>query len=118
MRRSEDAEGDDTTLSFVYDRQTADAAFAGIVPGSLALSFLAGILPRPEWEGCLVYQGSSPLPGATVCIATRGPGAGDVGLCLVDAYGKKGIRVLEVYDGGPEVGEAIAVLQDGRWSSP
>jgi hypothetical protein len=108
----------ETTYSFVYDRRTADAAFHGIATRELALSVLAGIPPKAEWEGCLVYQGTSPIDGSTVCLATRGSGADEVQLHLLDAFESNGIRILEVYEGGPEVGQAIAAARDGRWSAP
>jgi hypothetical protein len=108
----------EATYSFVYDRQSADTAFHGIAPRELALSVLAGLEPKPEWEGCLVYQGSSPLEGSTVCIGTRGPGADQVQLGMLEAFERQGVRVLGVYEGGPEVSQAIAAARDGRWSAP
>lgn len=109
----------DATYSFVYDRATADASFHGIAPRELALSLLAGLPPPPAWEGCLVYQGPSPLAAATtVCLATRGPGADEVQLRLLEAFERQGIPVLEVYEGGPEPSQSIAVARNGRWSAP
>lgn len=108
----------ETTYSFVYDRRSADAAFHGIATRELALSVLAGVPPGPEWEGCLVYQGMSPIDGPNVCLATRGSGADEVQLRLLEAFESNGIRILEVYEGGPEVGQAIAAARDGRWSVP
>ena len=108
----------ETTYSFVYDRRSADAAFHGIATRELALSVLAGLPPQPGWEGCLVYQGLSPLDGPTVCLATRGPGADEVQLRVLEAFERNGIAVLEVYEGGPEVGQAIAVAREGRWAEP
>jgi hypothetical protein len=106
------------TFSFVYDRQSADTAFHGIAPRELALSVLAGLPPQPGWEGCLVYQGESPLEGATVCLVTRGPGADQVQLWILEAFERQGVRILGVYEGGPEVGQTIAAARDGRWSVP
>jgi hypothetical protein len=108
----------DPIYSFVYDRQSADAAFHGIAVRDLALSVLAGLTPQPDWEGCLVYQGESPLAEGTVCIGTRGPRADQVQLGILEALERQGVRVLEVYEGGPEVGQAIATARDGRWSVP
>jgi len=106
------------TYSFVYDRTSADAAFHGIAARELTLSVLAGLPPDPAWEGCLVYQGPSPLGGATVCIATQGSGAGEIQLRLIDAFEKQAIPILEVYEGGPEVTTPIATAREGRWSVP
>jgi hypothetical protein len=106
------------TYSFVYDRNSADAAFHGIAARELTLSVLAGLPPEPAWDGCLVYQGPSPLGGATVCIVTRGPGADELQLRLVEAFERQAIPVLEVYEGGPEVAKPIAAARAGRWSIP
>ena len=108
----------DATYSFVYDRTSADAAFHGIATRELALSVLAGLPPQPEWEGCIVYHGESPVEGATVCLGTRGPGADEVQLRILDAFERLGVRVLEVYEGGPEEGQSIATACSGRWSVP
>ncbi len=108
----------DPTYSFVYDRHSADVAFHGIAARELALSVLAGLSPQPEWEGCLVYQGESPLGAATVCIGTRGPGADRVQLRVLESFECHGVRILGVYEGGPEIGQAMAVARDGRWSVP
>jgi len=108
----------ETTYSFVYDRRTADVAFHGIATRELALSVLAGMPPKTEWEGCLVYQGTSPMDGPTVCLATRGSGADEVQLRLLEAFERNGIRIIEVYEGGPDVGQAIATARDGRWTTP
>jgi hypothetical protein len=108
----------DMTYSFVYDRRSADDAFHGIATRELALSVLAGITPQSGWEGCLVYQGESPVEGGTVCIGTRGPGADEVQLRILEAFEGQGVRILEVYEGGPDVGQAIATARDGRWSVP
>jgi hypothetical protein len=104
------------TYSFVYDRRSADAAFHGIAVRELLLSILAGLPPMPEWEGCLVYQGESPVEGSTVCIGTRGSGASEVQLRMLEALERQGVRVLEVYEGGPDASQPIATARDGRWS--
>ena len=108
----------EVTYSFVYDRRSADTAFHGIAPEQLALSILAGIPPERQWEGCLVYLGPSPVDETTVCIATRGPGAGEVQLHLIEAFERQGVRILEVYEGGPEVSNRVAIARGGRWSLP
>lgn len=108
----------DDSYSFVYDRQSADAAFHGVAARELSLSILAGLPPQPGWEGCLVYQGESPIEGATVCIGTLGNGAADLQLRLIEAFERQGIPILEVYEGGPGPGQAIAVARSGRWSAP
>jgi hypothetical protein len=108
----------DTTYSFVYDRASADAAFHGIATRELVLSMLAGIPPEPTWEGSLVYSAPSPVEGPTVCLGTRGPGADELQLRLIEALERTGVRVLEVYEGGPDVDQPIAVARGSRWSTP
>ncbi len=106
------------TFSFVYDRRTADAAFHGIAARELVLSILAGLAPLADRDGCLVYQGESPIAGPSVCIGIRGPGADEIQLRILDVLERHGVRVLGVYEGGPEVGQTIATARDGRWSTP
>ena len=106
------------SYSFVYDKVSADAAFHGIAARELTLSVLAGLPPQPAWDGCLVYQGPSPLGGATVCIATQGSGADELQLRLVEVFERQAIPVLGVYEGGPEVAKPIATARAGRWSVP
>jgi hypothetical protein len=106
------------TYSFVYDRQSADAAFHGIAPRELSLSVLASMPPERTWDGCLVYQGPTPVAGPTVCLATRGPGAAELQLRLIEAFERHGIGILEVYEGGPEPSQSIAVAREGRWAEP
>jgi hypothetical protein len=108
----------DSAYSFVYDRQSADLTFHGIAPRELTLSILAGIQPLAQWEGCTVYRGPSPLEGGTVCIGTSGPGADEVQLRLIEGFEHQAVRVLEVYEGGPEAVEEIATVRAGRWSAP
>ena len=105
-------------FSFVFDRQSADTAFHGIGAQQLTLSILAGIPPEAAWEECLVYLGPSPIDGATVCVATRGPGADALQLRLVEAYERQAVRILEVYEGGPEIATPVAIARGGRWSLP
>jgi hypothetical protein len=74
------------TYSFVYDQRSAAAAFHGIAPRELTLSILAGLVPEEGWEGCLVYQGPSPLRDESICLATSGPGAEHVQLRMIEAF--------------------------------
>lgn len=104
--------------SFVYDRTSADAAFHGIAVRELMLSILAAIPPESRWNGCVVYRGPSPLDGATVCLAIQGPAADELQLCLIEALEQQGVRILQVYEGGPEITESIAIARDGKWSAP
>jgi len=106
------------TYSFVYDRITADAAFHGIGTHRFVLSMLAGLPPEVEWEGCLVYEGESPLDSPGVCIALRGQGSNSLQLRLVEAIERQGIYVQKVYEGGPEVRTPIATAHQGQWVSP
>ncbi len=108
----------DDTYSFVYDRPSANAAFKQIGKREVALAILATITPEPSWEGCLVYEGPTPLEEvATVCIGTRGPGADQVQEKLITAFEKAGVTVLEVYEGGPEVREPLGRAQGQQWIS-
>jgi hypothetical protein len=108
----------DTTYSFVYDRASADSAFHGIAVRELMLSILAAIPPETTWDGCTVYRGPSPLDEATVCLATQGAAAGELQLRLIEALEQHGVRILQVYEGGPEITEPIASARDGKWSTP
>jgi hypothetical protein len=104
--------------SFVYDRATADAAFHGIGITELMLSVLAGITPEESWESTLVFEGASPVESPSVCIGTHGPGADQLQLRLLEALERHGIRILEVYEGGPEPRQEIAVARGGSWATP
>ena len=106
------------TYSFVCDRKTAEAAFPGIAIRDLVLSLLAGISPEKEWEGCLVYEGDSPLEAGTACIGTSGPGADGLQLRLLDALERQGVVVNEVFEGGPAVKWRIASAGNGQWVDP
>ena len=108
----------ESTYSFVYDRAAADAAVHGVAPRELTLSILAGILTGPDSEGCLVYRGASPLGAATVCIGTRGRSADEIQLRLLEGFERLAVTIIEVYEGGPEVIEAIATARNGRWTAP
>ena len=106
------------TYSFVCDRKSADAAFPGIAIRDLVLSLLAGIPPQNEWEGCMVYEGDSPLEAGTVCIGTSGPGADALQLRLLDALERQGVVIVEVFEGGPAPKWPIACVGGGQWADP
>lgn len=104
--------------SFVYDRSTADAAFHGIAIRELMLSLLAGIRPQEAWDGTTVFEGESPIDGPTACIGISGPGADALQLQLIEALERQGVRVLEVYEGGPPPRTLIATARRGQWTTP
>ncbi len=105
------------TASFIFDRASANAAFPQIAPRELVLAVLAGVPPRPEWEGCQVYQGPAPegSPATAVCIGLTGPAADALQEALVMAMERLGISVPQIWEGGPEATETIAVARGGRW---
>jgi len=107
-----------TTYSFVYDSESATEAFKGIGPRDLVLAVLASSSPSQDWEGCLVYRGTSPSGGGTVCLGTDGPCADQAQRLLIEAFERQGIAVLQVYEGGPGVDEPIAQAESGRWVTP
>jgi len=108
----------ETTYSLVFDRQTANQSFKQIGKRELMLAVLARIVPEPGWEGCTVYEGETPLEDVrTVCIGTRGPEADRVQERLVEALEGLGVKVLGVYEGGPEERERLARVAAGRWTS-
>jgi len=107
------------TYSFVYDGLDASRLFPGIGKKELILAMLAGIVPDEAFAGCLVYEGEAPqADGATVCVAIRGPGADRLQQGLVEVFERRGIPVLQVFEGGPEVRLAIARAEGGRWKAP
>jgi hypothetical protein len=106
----------DPLYSFVYDAQAAAQAFPGRAGRDLVLALLAGMRVKPDWEGCAVFEGESPLEEPGVCIATRGPGADQVQQGLIEALERQGIGVLQVYEGGPEQRELYATVRGGIWS--
>mgnify|MGYP006278472167 CR=1 FL=1 len=101
--------------SFVYDGEGGRQAFPGTPPRNLILALLAHLTPKPEWEGCTVFEGDSPEGGQTVCIATRGPCADEVQRHLVERLEGHGIPVSKVYEGGPEETARYATVTDGQW---
>lgn len=107
------------TYSFVIDRRSASETFKRVGKRELLLAVLATLPPETHWDGCLVYEGESPLGEvSTVCIGARGPSAAEVQERLIEAFEKQRVRVLEVYEGGPEVRESIARAEGGKWTSP
>jgi hypothetical protein len=106
------------TYSFVIDRQAANEAFKQVGKRELMLAILATVMPEAQWEGCLVYEGETPLEEVkTVCIGTKGPAADKVQERLVEAFEKQRVPVLQVYEGGPEVRERIAVVSGQKWTT-
>ncbi len=103
-------------FSFVYDGKVALEVFPRTTPRNLLLALLATMSPDSAWEGCVVFKGETPLDPHTVCIGTKGPGADKVQQRLVEAMEARGVTVLEVYEGGPEELEKIAVVSNGKWS--
>ena len=108
----------EATYSFVFDRQASNEAFKQVGKRELMLAILATVLPEAQWEGCLVYEGETPLEEVrTVCIGIQGPAADKVQERLVEAFEKQGVPVLQIYDGGPEVRERIAVVSGQKWTT-
>jgi hypothetical protein len=109
----------DDVFSFVFDRRRALEVFPGIGVDRLVKAVLARMPPPVEWSGCVVYTGATPLdPATTACVGTRGPAADAAQQRLVEQFEELEIRVLEVYEGGPEQEAALARADDGRWSEP
>jgi hypothetical protein len=109
----------DATFSFVFDRASALQAFKQIGVKEMLLAALASMQPEAAWDGCLVYLGPTPLAEvATVCVGTRGPSADQVQLRIIQALELHGVKILEVYEGGPEASEKIALVRQGVWATP
>jgi len=108
----------DDLFSFAVDGPSAAAAFPRVQSQHLILAALAQIEPDPAWEGCLVYEGESPLdtpPGFSV--ATLGPGADAVQERLVEAFERLGVRIVQIFEGGPAERTRIARVRGGVWST-
>lgn len=106
------------TFSFVFDRQAANESFKQIGKRELVLAVLATVVPKNHWNGCLVYEGETPLEEVkTVCIGMQGPAADEVQERLVEAFEARGVPILQVYEGGPEVREPMARAEDGKWKT-
>ncbi len=106
----------DELFSFVYDGRVALEVFPRTTPRNLLLALLATITPENSWEGCVVFKGDTPLEPHTICVGTKGPGADQVQRKLVEALEAREVTVLEVYEGGPEEQERIAMASGGKWS--
>ncbi len=108
----------ETTYSFVFDRQAANEAFKQTGKRELVLAILATVPPQAHWQGCLVYEGPTPLEEVkTVCIVTQGPAADEVQGRLIEAFEAAGVLILQVYEGGPEVRERLARAEEGKWKT-
>ena len=108
----------ESTYSFVFDRQAANEAFKQVGKRELVLAILATLPPETHWNGCLVYEGETPLEEVkTVCIGTKGPAADEVQERLIEAFGAAGVPILKVYEGGPEVREPMARAEEGKWKT-
>jgi len=106
----------EAVYSLVFDRQEALKSYPQTGKYDLVLGILASIQPRADWEGCVVYEGVSPLGEfRTVCIGIRGNNADKVQERLVEGLEQKGVPVLQVYEGGPDVRELVARVEDEIW---
>jgi hypothetical protein len=106
------------TYSFVFDRQAANEVFKQIGKRELVLAVIATLIPETHWNGCLVYEGETPLEEIkTVCIGIQGPAADEVQERLVEKFEKAGVPILQVYEGGPEVREPMARAEEGKWKT-
>lgn len=102
--------------SLVFDRSEALKSYPQIGKYELVLGILASIPPEPKWEGCLVYEGRTPMEETrTVCIGIQGPMADKIQERLVEGFEQKGIPILQVYEGGPEVQQVYARTEGGKW---
>lgn len=102
--------------SFTFDRESASQSFQQVGPRPLVLAVLASVVPRNEWEGCVVYLGASPDDERrTACVGIRGDGSEALQEALVTAFERAGVTVTAIYEGGPEVREAVARASGGRW---
>ena len=102
--------------SFVFDRGEALKAFPQTGKYDLILGVLASMPPEEEWEGCVVYEGASPMQELqTVCIGIEGGRADEVQEKLVEGFEQRGVPVLQVYEGGPEVQEIFAKVENKSW---
>ena len=106
------------TFSFTFDLQTAQEAFRQIDTRRMILAVTATLVPEPGWEGCRIYTGPTPEdPDRTGCVATSGPCAGELQRRLVESFERLGVTVLKLYEGGPEISDAIAKVLEGKWVS-
>jgi hypothetical protein len=106
----------ESLYSLVFDRSEALKAYPQIGKVDLVLGVLASITPKPEWEGCIVYEGSSPMEETrTVCLGIQGNMADRIQERLVEGFELKGIPILQVYEGGPEVRQVYARAEGQTW---
>jgi hypothetical protein len=106
----------EAVYSFVFDRQKALLTYPKTGKYDLVLGILASIQPETGWEGCIVYDGISPMEEPkTACIGVRGAAADRVQESLVEGFERKGVRILQVYEGGPEIRELFAKVENGTW---
>jgi hypothetical protein len=104
-------------FSIVFDKRQADKELTPLSVDRMLMALLVRRPPEPTWEGCLVFEGETPDdPATTKCIGTTGPGSDQVQERLVEALEGFNIRVLGVYEGGPEVRLKIATVKDGSWN--
>jgi hypothetical protein len=110
---------DQPVFSFAFDRGAAWRQFLHVSARDVVLAVLARIPPSPEWVGCLVYEGPSPVDQeGTVCVGITGHAAAPVQEALVTAFEELGIPVPAIWEGGPEPRDRIAVVRNGVWSAP
>ena len=110
---------DEPVYSFVFDRGAAWREFLQVAPRDMVLAVLARLAPRPAWEGCLVYEGPSPEGrDGTVCVGIIGAASAELQEALVASFEELGVPVPEIWEGGPEVRDRIAVARDGVWTTP
>jgi hypothetical protein len=109
----------DSGYSFTFDRGSAEQVFKGVEVRNLVLAVLGGVPPAPDWDGCTVYLGPSPDdPQKTACVGQEGRCADQLQQAMVEAFERLGIRVLQLYEGGPEERQPIAAAHGGRWVGP
>ena len=105
-----------TVYSFVFDRSEALKVYPQIGKSDLVLGILASIPPQVDWEGCIVYEGMSPMDEPrTACVAVQGNGAAEIQQKLVESFERKGIPIIQVYEGGPEVRQMYAKAVGQAW---
>jgi hypothetical protein len=103
--------------SFVFDRRVAGQVFKDVGTREIVIAILAAAAPKADWNGCVVYEGESPLSQVeTACIGTRGRSADEVQQWLVERLEEFGIPVLQLYEGGPEITQVLARASGGTWS--
>jgi len=105
----------DLECSLTFSTSQARKAFSGGPEArSLVLALLAGIPPRPDWEGCLVFVAAR--SAAEVQVGCRGPGAEAVHNRLGASLQRVGIEVLRTELGVDlDVDSKIARVIGGAW---